>query len=126
MQWYGDGFGVSVDGVKLNSTITDSGALLDLPADLPPGAEISLAVTLGASWKLDEKTGSAITSYITPRLWWGSATLSEYEVRLTAPAGYVWGASGQFDAEKGVYVAERARAFRPGIRSAYRLCECRW
>ena len=123
MQWYGDGLSVSVDGVKLQSTIADSGTLLDFPADLAPGTEISLAVSFGASWKLDEKTGSAITSFIAPRLWWGSATLSEYEVRLTAPAGYVWGASGQFDAKKGVYVAERARVFGAFLGKGYESAE---
>ena len=123
MQWYGDVLSVSVNGVKLKSTTADSGLLLDLPADLAPGAEASLAVSFGASWKLDAKTGSAITSYITPRLWWGSGTLSEYEVRLIATAGYVWGASGRFDPAKGVFVAERARAFGAFLGKGYESVE---
>jgi hypothetical protein len=123
MQWFGDPIAVTVAGVRLNASVADSGTLLDLPEDLAPGAEITLTVTFGAAWKLDPKTNSAISSYITPRLWWGSGTLSEYEVRLLAPPGYVWGASGRFDRAKGVYVAERARAFGAFLGKAYESAE---
>ena len=123
IRWFGDQLSVAVDGVKLKSYTADSGALLDLPADLAPGQEISLAVTFGATWKLNEKSASAVSSYITPHLWWGSGTLSEFEVRLAAPAGYVWGASGQFDPAKGVYVAGQARAFGAFLGKGYESAE---
>lgn len=124
IQWFGDALTVSAGGVKLKGAgMVDPGALFELPADLAPGAEIMLTVTFGASWKLDAKTNSAVSSYITPRLWWGSGTLDEYEVRLSAPEGYALGTSGRYDAAKRTYVAERARMFGAFLGKGHEMAE---
>ena len=82
LQWFGDSLTVRVDGTSLQRVPgSQSVALFDLPRDLVPGAEIVLAVAFGASWKLDPKTESAITSSVVPKLWWGFGTLDDYEVR---------------------------------------------
>jgi len=57
-------------------------------SDVAPGADVVLSVRFQAVWTLNA-AGSAISSFITPRLWWGQGTLDEYEVRLTALEGYV-------------------------------------
>ena len=55
--------------------------LFDLPRDLQPGGQLDLSVEFGASWPLDQSTGSAITSFLSPRLWWGFGTLDDYDSR---------------------------------------------
>ncbi len=111
LQWLSDALTVEVDGKNCPRARVDSRTFLfDLPADIAPGAEVVLSIRFQAMSTLNA-SGAAISSFITPRLWWGQETLDEYEVRLNAPDGYVWAASGRYDPAKRAYVAERARAF---------------
>lgn len=122
LQWFGDSLTVETGGRPLTKA-PGTPSLFDLPADLAPGAELTLSVRFGASWKLNPTTNNAITSTVTPRLWWGQGTLDEYEVRLSAPDGYVWGASGRYDPAKRAYIAERARAFGAFLGQGYESAE---
>jgi hypothetical protein len=111
---------VRVDGTSLQRVPgSQSVALFDLPRDLVPGAEIVLSVAFGASWKLDPKTESAISSSVVPKLWWGFGTLDDYEVRVAAPDGYVWATSGRYDSGKRAYVSDSARVFGADWRVNY-------
>jgi tetratricopeptide (TPR) repeat protein len=124
LEWFGDSLTVRVDGTSLQRVPgSQSVALFDLPRDLVPGAEIVLSVAFGASWKLDPKTESAITSSVVPRLWWGFGTLDDYEVRVAAPDGYTWATSGRYDAGKRAYVSESARDFGAFVGKGYLSAE---
>jgi hypothetical protein len=120
IRWFGDALTVAVAGVRITPPEV---SVYPLPEDVAPGQEVTLALTFGASWKLDPKTDSAITSFVTPRLSWGFGTLDNYEVRLSAPDGYVWGASGRWDAARRAYVAERARTFGAFLGKGYQTAE---
>jgi hypothetical protein len=124
LQWLSDSLTVEVEGKPLRRWPVDRRTyLFEFPSDLAPGTEIALAVRFSAPFPLNASDGSAITSFVTPRLWWGFGTLDDYEVRLTAPEGYVWGASGRYDAAKRAYVNERARAFGAFLGKGYRTAE---
>ena len=124
LDWYGEILGVRANGaVAPPSPGKQSVALFDLPADIPPGGEVELSVSFRASMKLDPKTGSAITSFMSPRLWWGFGTLDDYEVRFQAPDGYAVGASGRLDSSSGEYRAEGARVFGLFIGKGYETAE---
>jgi tetratricopeptide (TPR) repeat protein len=111
LQWFGDVLRVRDGSVALSRAPgSQSTNLFDLPRDLEPGSEVELVIEFGAAWKLNAQ-GNAITSYLSPRLWWGFGTLDEYEVRVKAPEGYAVGTSGRYDPAAGMYRAERARAF---------------
>jgi hypothetical protein len=86
-------------------------ALFDLPGDLPPGGEVGLSVDFRAPMKLDPRNWSTVTSFVSPRLWWGFGTLDDYEVRFQAPDGYAVGTSGRYDLRSGAYRAEGIFAF---------------
>jgi hypothetical protein len=123
-QWFGDSLTVRVDGTSLQRVPgSQSVALFDLPRDLVPGAEIVLSVAFGASWKLDPKTESAISSSVVPKLWWGFGTLDDYEVRVAAPDGYVWATSGRYDSGKRAYVSDSARVFGAFVGKGYLSAE---
>jgi len=124
LQWYGEIAGVRANGVAVPpSPGKYTPALFDLPADLPPGGEIELAVDFQAPMKLDPKNGSAITPYLNPILWWGFGTLDDYEVRLQVPDGYAVGTSGRFDPHSGTYRGENIRAFGLFIGKGYESAE---
>jgi len=124
LAWFGDSLTAAVGAQALRAEAGGPNVrLLDLPADLAPGAEIAIAVTFGAAWKLDSKTQSAITSYIVPRLWWGFGTLDDYEVRLAAPEGFVWAVSGPWDAAKRAYTASGVRVFGAFLGKGYESAE---
>jgi hypothetical protein len=97
--------------------------LFDLPGDVPPGGEIELAVDFRAPMKLDPKNESAVTPFLSPRLWWGFGTLDDYEVHLQAPDGYAVGTSGRYDAGSGAYRAENIGAFGLFIGKGYDSAE---
>jgi hypothetical protein len=123
-QWFGDTLTVSVDGTPLRRSPGKQNVILfDLPRDLAPGAEITLAVAFGASWTLDPKTQNAITSFAVPRVWWGFGTLDDYEVHVAAPDGYVLATTGRYDSVKRVYVANGARAFGMFMGKGYESAE---
>jgi hypothetical protein len=123
LQWLSDALTVEVEGKPLRRSPVDRRTyLFELPADLASGSDVKLVVQFAASWPLNA-TGTAITSFITPRLWWGFGTLDDYEVRLSAPEGYVWAASGRYDPEKRAYVNDRARAFGAFLGKGYESAE---
>ncbi len=104
LQWFGDVLRVRADGVAAErSPGKHTVALFDLPRDIPPGGQIELSVEFGAAWKLDQRTGSAVASFLSPRLWWGFGTLDDYDVRLHVPEGYAVGTSGRYDPAAGLY-----------------------
>jgi tetratricopeptide (TPR) repeat protein len=124
LDWYGDVLRVRANGVPAEpSPGKHRIALFDLPSDVAPGGEIKLLVDFGALWKLDPHTGSAITSYLSPHLWWGFGTLDDYEVRLRIPDGYTVGTSGRYDSRAGLYRAEGARRFGLFIGKGYESAE---
>lgn len=124
VQWFGDSLSVSVNGTAMQrSPATPGVTLFDLPRDLAPGDEIALPVTFGAPWKLDPKTGSAVASYIVPRLWWGFGTADDYQVRVTAPDDYVWATSGRYDSATHAYTVDGARTFGAFLGKGYQSAE---
>jgi tetratricopeptide (TPR) repeat protein len=124
LEWYGDVLRVKANGVPAErSPGKYSVALYDLPRDVKPGAEIELSIDFGASWKLDAKNRSAITSYLSPHLWWGFGTLDDYEVRLQVPEGYAVATSGRYDPRTGRYVGQGVRAFGLFIGQGYESAE---
>ncbi len=124
LQWYGNVVRVRANGVPAERAPGKySVALYDLPKDVRPGGEIELSIDFGTPWKLDPKNGSAITSYLSPQLWWGFGTLDDYQVRLQAPEGYAVATSGRYDPHAGKYVAEGARMFGLFIGKGYESAE---
>lgn len=124
LTWHGDVLHVRANGVPAEPPPgKQSIALFDLPRALPPGGEIELSVDFGAPFKLNPRTGSAITSSLGPRLWWGFGTLDDYELRLQVPDGYAVGASGRYDSRTGVYKAEDVREFGLFIGKGYESAE---
>ena len=112
LQWYGDVLRVRANGVRVErSPGKHSLALFDLPGDVGPGGRVELSVEFGAPWKLNQRTGSEITSFLSPRLWWGLGTLDDYEVRVHMPEGYAVATSGRYDPAARGYRAEGVRAF---------------
>ena len=124
LQWYGEISSVRANGVALSPPPGKyTPAVFDLPADLPPGGEIELAVDFKVPMKLKPENGSAITSYLNPFLWWGFGTLDDYDVRLQVPDGYAIGTSGRFDPRSGTYRGENIRAFGLFIGKGYETAE---
>ena len=124
LQWSGEVLGVKANGVPAErSPGKYSVGLYDLPRDVRPGGELKLSIDFGASWKLDPKKGSAITSNLSPHLWWGFGTHDDYEVRLQVPEGYTAATSGRYDLRTGKYLAEGARAFGLFIGKGYESAE---
>jgi hypothetical protein len=124
LDWYGDVLRVRANGVPASpSPGKYSIALFDLPTDVVPGAEIKLEVDFGAPWKLDSKTGNAITSFLSPRLWWGFGTLDDYEVHLHMPDGYAVATSERYDPDAGLYRAGGVRAFGLFVGKGYESAE---
>jgi hypothetical protein len=120
LRWFGDSLSVEADRLALaRISGTPNVALFDLPRDLEPEREITLSIAFSASWKLDAKTESAITSSVVPQLWWGFGTLDDYQVRLAAPDGYVWATSGRLDSATRAYVNEAARTFGAFLGKGY-------
>jgi len=124
LEWYGDVLRVSANGVPAERAPGKySVALYDLPQDVRPGGEVELSIDFSVPWKLDAKNGSAITSYLSPRLWWGFGTLDDYDVRLQVPDGYAVATSGQYDPRAGKYVAKGVREFGLFIGKGYESAE---
>jgi len=98
-------------------------ALYNLRQDVMPSGKVELSIEFKAPWKLDPHNGSAITSYLSPHLWWGFGTLDDYEVRLQCPEGYAVATSGRYDPGAGKYVAEGARMFGLFIGKGYESAE---
>ena len=124
LNWQGDVLRVRAGGVPAEpSPGKHSVALFDLPRDVGPGREIELAVDFGAAFKLDPHTGSALTSRLSPRLWWGFGTLDDYDVRVRVPDGYTVATSGRYDLSAGVYKAEGVPEFGLFIGKGYESAE---
>jgi tetratricopeptide (TPR) repeat protein len=124
LQWFGDVLRVRANGVAAaRAPGTQSIALYDLPKDVQPGSQVELSVEFGASWKLDPSTGSAITSFLSPRLWWDFGTLDDYEVRLKVPEGYTVATSGRYDPAAGAYKAAGIRVFGLFVGKDYESAE---
>ena len=124
LEWFGDVLRVRTNRVVVERTPgKQSVALFDLPQDLQPGGDLELSVEFGASWTLDPRTESAITSALSPRLWWGFGTLDDYDVRLRAPEGYTVATSGRYDQAAGIYRAVGARAFGLFVGKGYESAE---
>jgi hypothetical protein len=124
LDWFGDVLHVRADGAPAEPSRGKYGIVLfDLPRDVAPGEEVKLSIDFGAPWKLDPHTGSALTSFLAPRLWWGFGTLDDYEVRLQVPDGYVAGTSGRYDQLTGAYQAEGVRAFGLFVGKGYESAE---
>jgi hypothetical protein len=122
--WYGEILRVRANGVDTSPPPGKySTALFDLPSEVPPGGEVELAVDFRAPMKLDPRKGSAMTSFVSPRLWWGFGTLDDYQVRLQAPDGYTVGTSGRYDPRSGAYRAEGIGAFGLFIGKGYESAE---
>jgi tetratricopeptide (TPR) repeat protein len=124
LRWFGEIASVRANGARAERMPgQQSTPLFDLPADIPPGGELDLAIEFSAPWALNQKTASAITSFLSPQLWWGFGTLDDYEVRLRVPEGYTAGTSGRFDAAHGVWRADRVRVFGLFIGKGYETAE---
>jgi tetratricopeptide (TPR) repeat protein len=124
LEWYGDVLKVQANGVPAErSPGKYSVALFDLPQDVRPEGEIELSIDFGAPWKLDPQTGSAITSFLSPHLWWGFGTLDDYDVRFHAPDGYAIATSGRYDPQAGAYRAEGVRMFGLYVGKGYESAE---
>lgn len=124
LRWFGDVLRVRANGVAARrSPGKQSVALFDLPQNLQPGGQIELSVEFGATWKLDQRAGSAITSFLSPQLWWGFGTLDDYEVRLHAPEGYAVATSGRYDSAAGIYRAAGLRVFGLFLGKGYQSIE---
>lgn len=124
LDWYGDILRVRANGVPASpSPGRYRVALFELPSDVPSGGEIELSVDFGAPWKLDPHTGSAITSFLSPHLWWGFGTLDDYELSLKVPDGYATATSGRYDGATGRYRAEGVRAFGLFVGKGYESAE---
>jgi len=124
LRWSGDVLRVKANGVPAEpSPGKYSVALFDLPQDVRPGGEVELSIAFAAPWKLDPHNGSAITSFLSPHLWWGFGTLDDYEVRLQVPNGYAVATSGRYDPRAGAYRAEGVRAFGLFIGKGYESAE---
>ncbi len=124
LAWFGDVLRVRTNRVVVERTPGQQRvALFDLPQDVQPDGDLELSVEFGASWKLSPRTGSAITSALSPRLWWGFGTLDDYDVRLRAPEGYTVATSGRYDPAAGIYRAVGARAFGLFVGKGYESAE---
>ncbi len=122
--WYGDVLAVRANGVDCERAPgKQSVALFDLPHDLAPGEEILLDVRFGTPWKLNAKNGSAVTSFLSPRLWWGFGTHDNYVVRLRLPPGYAAATSGVMDPATGEYRADGVRVFGLFVGKGYETAE---
>ncbi len=122
--WYGDVLSLRANGVDCpRAPGKQNIALFDLPRDLAPDEEIVLQVRFGTSWKLNEKNGSAVTSYLSPKLWWGFGTHDDYAVKLRLPQGYAAATSGVLDPATGEYRADGVRAFGLFVGKAYETAE---
>src|SRR5262249_15787202 len=120
LRWFGEIASVRANGARAERMPGQQATpLFDLPADIPPGGEPDLAIEVSAPWGLNAKTASAITSFLSPQLWWGFGTLDDYEVKLRVPEGYAVGTSGRFDAAHGVWRADRVRVFGLFIGKGY-------
>jgi len=124
VEWYGDVLRVRANGVPLERAPGKHRvALFDLPREVEPRGQIELSIDFGAPWKLDPHTGNAVTSFLSPRLWWGFGTLDDYEVRLHIPEGYTAATSGRYDPTRGVYRAEGIRTFGLFVGKGYKSAE---
>jgi tetratricopeptide (TPR) repeat protein len=124
LQWYGDVLRVQANGVRAErSPGKHNVALFDLPREVEPGDEVELSADFGAPWKLDPHSGSAVTSFLSPRLWWGFGTLDDYEVRVHAPDGHTVATSGRYDPRAGAYRAMGVRMFGLFIGKGYESAE---
>jgi tetratricopeptide (TPR) repeat protein len=124
VRWFGDVLQLRVKGALASGLSgTQSVRLVDLPQPIAPGAAVDLVVAYGAPWKLNEKSGSAITSFLSPRLWWGFGTHDDYEVTLHVPPGYAVATTGRLDPATGVSRAEGVRAFGLFIGRGYLTAE---
>jgi hypothetical protein len=124
LDWFGDVLRVQANGVPAERAPGRySVALFDLPSDVAPGGDVKLEVEFGAPWKLSSKTGNAITSFLSPRMWWGFGNLDDYEVHLRVPDGYAVATSGRYDPGSGAYRAEGIGAFGLFIGNGYESAE---
>lgn len=124
LQWFGDVLRVRVDGAAAERVPGTTGAsLFDLPREIAPGSPVELNVEFGAPWKPDEKNGAAVTSFLSPRLWWGFNVVGDYEVRVTVPAGYAAATSGRLDEKTGAYRASGVRVFGLFVGKGYESLE---
>jgi hypothetical protein len=124
LDWWGDVLRVRANGVASEGAPgKHSIPLFDLPSEVAPGGDVNLEVEFGASWKLNSKTGNAITSFVSPRLWWGFGNLDDYQVRLRVPDGYAVGTSGRYDPGSGAYRAGNIGAFGLFIGKGYESAE---
>ena len=124
LEWFGEILRVRANGAVATRTPGKQRvALFDLPEDVPPAGAIELSVEFTAGWKLDAGTGSAITAFVAPHLWWGFGTLDDYDVRFRAPEAYAAATSGRYDAAAGLYRAESIRAFGLFLGKGYESAE---
>jgi hypothetical protein len=102
-RWYGE-----ITSVRSNGAVARrppgqyAQHLFHLPQPLPPGGDIELAVEFAANWPLDSRRSSAVTSFLSPKLWWGFGTHDDYEVELRVPDGYAFATSGRLDPATGL------------------------
>jgi hypothetical protein len=123
-RWYGEITGVRSNGaVASRSPGKYAQHFFDLPQPLHPGGDIELAVEFAANWPLDSRRSSAVTSFLSPKLWWGFGTHDDYEVELRVPEGYAFATSGRLDPATGLHVAVGARSFGLFIGKGYDTAE---
>ena len=124
LSWHGDVLRVRADGVPAEPSPGKYGiALFDLPRDVAPGGEIELSIDFGAPFELSPQTASALTSRLSPQLWWGFGTLDDYDVRLQVPEGYTVATSGRYDSKASLYKAQGIREFGLFIGKGYESAE---
>ncbi|HUH64505.1 MAG TPA: hypothetical protein VLZ50_15970 [Terracidiphilus sp.] len=86
--------------------------LLQLPERLEPGADLELKVDFRNSYasEMDSKREFLLQSWH-PRLWWGFGTMDDYEVRISAPAGWGVVTSGVLNEGSGIWKGKQMRDF---------------
>ncbi|MHC4220122.1 MAG: hypothetical protein ACYSU7_16880 [Planctomycetota bacterium] len=93
------------------ATGTRTTRLLELPAPLPPGQVVQLAIEFVETFGLPESLAGIPLTDWHPRLWWGYPTHDDYEVDVQMPSGWVLGTSGRPDEKSGRWRATGARSF---------------
>jgi hypothetical protein len=123
-RWFGE-----ITSVRSNGAVASrppgqyAQHVFDLPQPLRPGGEIELAVEFVADWPLDSRNSGRITSFLSPKLWWGFGTHDDYTVGLRVPEGYAFATSGRLDPATGLHVAVGARSFGLFIGKGYDTAE---
>jgi len=104
-RWWGNS--VEVSNARLVGGDSNGVRLYELQQETRPGD--SLEVVMQFEGALEWRNDGAISSFISPRLWWGFQTMDDYELWLNIPAGYEVATSGRLEGD--VWRATNVRTF---------------